>query len=131
MPGYQFHHVHLYSPDPIKTADFYEKFFGATRRRPDREVDEGSLEDGPPFYAVQLVLNGVGIFVRSQKEGATIPGAPVRGLEHFGLYTDDLEAAVADLTANGVEVEVRNPYIAFIRGPDNVRIELQAVGRMT
>ena len=79
MPGYEVHHVHLYSPDPIKTADFYEKFFGATRRRPDREVDEGSLEDGPPFYAVQLVLNGVGIFVRSQKEGATIPSEPVRG----------------------------------------------------
>ena len=117
MPGYQFHHVHLYSPDPIKTADFYEKMFGATRRRPDREVDEGS-------YAVQLVLNGAGIFIRSQKDGATIPSEPVRGLEHFGLFTDDMEAAVADLRANGVEVEVRNPYIAFVRGPDNVRIEL-------
>ena len=117
MPGYQFHHVHLYSPDPIKTADFYEKMFGATRRRPDREVDEGS-------YAVQLVLNGAGIFIRSQKDGATIPSEPVRGLEHFGLFTDDIKAAVADLRANGVEVEVRNPYIAFVRGPDNVRIEL-------
>ena len=124
MPGYQFHHVHLYSPDPIKTADFYEKFFGATRRRPDREVDEGS-------YAVQLVLNGAGIFIRSQKDGATIPSEPVRGLEHFGLYTDDMETTVADLRANGVEVEVRNPYIAFERGPDNVRIELLATTPIT
>ena len=124
MPGFEFHHVHLYSPDPIKTADFYEKFFGATRRRPDREVSEGS-------YALQLELNGTGIYIRSQREGATIPSDPVRGLEHFGLYTDDMEAAVADLTAKGVEVEVRNPYIAFVNGPDNVRIELQAVGQIT
>ena len=123
MPGYQFHHVHLYSPDPIKTADFYENFFGATRWKPDREVDEG--------YAIKLELNGAGIFIRSQKEGATIPSEPVRGLEHFGLYTDDMETAVADLTANGVEVEVRNPYIAFIRGPDNVRIELLATTPIT
>ncbi len=75
---------------------------------------------------MQLVLNGAGIFIRSQKDGATIPSEPVRGLEHFGLYTDDMETTVADLTANGVEVEVRNPYIAFVRGPDNVRIELLA-----
>ena len=124
MPGFEFHHVHLYSPDPIKTAEFYEKFFGATRRRPDREVSEGS-------YALQLELNGTGIYIRSQREGATIPSDPVRGLEHFGLYTDDMETAVADLTAKGVEVEVRNPYIAFVNGPDNVRIELQAVGQIT
>ena len=52
-------------------------------------------------------------------------------MEHFGLFTDDMETAVADLTANGVEVEVRNPYIAFVNGPDNVRIELQAVGQIT
>ena len=117
MPGYQFHHVHLYSPDPIKTAEFYEKMFGATRRRPDREVGEG-------LYAVQMELNGAGIFIRSQKDGATIPSEPVRGLEHFGLITDDIKAAVADLRANGVEIEVINPHIAFVRGPDNVRIEL-------
>ena len=41
------------------------------------------------------------------------------------LSTDDMEATVADLRANGVEVEVRNPYLAFARGPDNVRIELE------
>lgn len=119
MPSFEFHHVHLYSPDPIKTAEFYEKFFGATRLRPDREVSEGS-------YAVQLVLNRAGIFIRSQKDGAMIPSKPVRGLEHFGLYTDDMETSVADLRANGVEVEVRNPYVAFVHGPDNVRIELLA-----
>ena len=112
MPSFQFHHVHLFSPDPIKTAEWYEKMFGARRWRPDREVGEG--------------LNGAGIFIRSQKDGATIPNRPVRGLEHFGLYTDDMETAVADLKANGVGVEVRNPYIAFVHGPDDVRIELLA-----
>ena len=75
MHGYQFHDVHLYSPDPMKTAEFYEKMFGATRWRPDREVGEG-------LYAAKLELNGAGIFIRSQKDGASIPSEPVRGLEH-------------------------------------------------
>jgi len=37
-----------------------------------------------------------------------------------------METAVADLKANGVGVEVINPYIAFVHGPDDVRIELLA-----
>ena len=127
MPSFEFHHVHLYSPDPMKTAEFYEKFFGATRRRPDREVSEGS-------YALQLELNGTGIYIRSQREGATIPSDPVRGLEHFGLSTDDVQGTVEDLKANGFEIVIRNPnnpYIAFVRGPDNVLIELQQAPPIT
>ena len=29
MPNYWFDHVHLMSPDPIKTAKVYEEMFGA------------------------------------------------------------------------------------------------------
>ena len=28
MPNYWFDHIHLMSPDPLKTAEFYEKSFG-------------------------------------------------------------------------------------------------------
>jgi len=31
MPNYWYHHVHLTSPNALKTAEFYEKFFHAKR----------------------------------------------------------------------------------------------------
>jgi len=127
MPDYSFHHLHLMSPDPIRTAEFYEKMLGATRTSV-RELDGGR-------HAVNLDLNGTVILVASQREGATVPGEPQSGLEHFGLRTDDIKAAVAELRANGVEIiqdvtelgRSGNLKIAFVRGPENVKIELLEV----
>ena len=31
MPSYTFDHIHLISPDPDKTADFYVKMFGGKK----------------------------------------------------------------------------------------------------
>ena len=115
------------SPDPIRTAEFYEKMFGATRTSV-REMDGGR-------HAVNLDLNGTVILVASQGEGATVPGEPQSGLEHFGLRTDDITAAVAELSANGVEIvqdvtelgRSGKLKIAFVRGPENVKIELLEV----
>ena len=52
------------------------------------------------------------------------------GLDHFGLGTDDIEAAVEEFKAKGVtfkeEVRVVNPElkIAFLWAPNNALIEL-------
>ena len=127
MPDYRFHHLHLTSPDPIKTAEFYEKMFGANR------VSARAMEGGR--HAINLDLNGTAVLVMSQREGATVPGEPQSGLEHFGLRTDDITAAVAELRANGVEIvqdvtelgRGGNIKIAFVRGPENVLIELLEV----
>ena len=62
----------------------------------------------------------------------TAPAArfPHYGVEHFGLTVSDLDAAVADLRAKGAEIAVgpvmRNPglYLAFVRGPEGVMVEL-------
>ncbi len=127
MPNYWFHHLHLMSPDPIKTAEFYEKMFGASR------VSAREMEGGR--HTVNLDLNGTAILIANQREGATVPGDPQSGLEHFGLRTDDIEATVAGLRASGVEI-VRdvtelgrggNLKIAFLRGPENMLIELLEV----
>ena len=127
MPDYRFHHLHLTSPDPIKTAEFYEKMFGANR------VSAREMEGGR--HAINLDLNGTAVLVMSQREGATVPGEPQSGLEHFGLRTDDITAAVAELRGNGVEIvqdvtelgRGGNLKIAFVRGPENVLIELLEV----
>jgi catechol 2,3-dioxygenase-like lactoylglutathione lyase family enzyme len=62
--------------------------------------------------------------------GQAAPGFLHYGLEHFGLTVDNLDAAVTELRAKGAEITVgplmRNPglYLAFVRGPEGVMVEL-------
>ena len=55
---------------------------------------------------------------------------PHWGLEHFGLNVDDMDSEIDRLTGLGAElmegpIDVPNgPRIAFIKAPDDVRIEL-------
>ncbi len=51
-------------------------------------------------------------------------------LEHFGVDTNDIEGTMAHLKEHGVEVLLpitvagSGNKISYIKGPDNVRIEL-------
>ncbi len=121
MPQYSYDHVHLVSPDPQKAAKFYEQAFNA------KVVSASTTR-------VELRVEGTRILIRSPRDASQSSGDdPVKrtGLEHFGFYTDDLQAAVADLKAKGVRFldETRvsassGPRIAFLMAPDNVMIEL-------
>ena len=57
------------------------------------------------------------------------------GIEHFGLNVDDMDAELERLKGFGAEVmegpiDVDNgPRIAFIKAPDDVRIELLQLSR--
>ena len=127
MPNYWYDHVHLISPEPEKTAQFYERMFNAKR------VDVSKFSDGRTM--VILDLNGSRVLVMNRKaQPESSPSSPETGgysLEHFGIRTDDIEAAVANLKANGVQFkeELRagsSPglKIAFLWAPENVLIEL-------
>ena len=125
MAKYWYDHVHLMSPDPSKTAQFYEQMFGAKRG------DTRTFPDGR--ISVALDLNGQSILIlqpKDQSKSATIAAANNYGLEHFGIRTDNLEVAVKDLKAKGVkfqqEITVPRPgiKIAFLWAPENVLIEL-------
>lgn len=118
MPSYTFDHIHLVSPDPEKTADFYEKTFGAKK----------SVRDlGGGMKAVSVDLDGTKFLIRKKNEGE----AEKPSLDHFGIRTDNLEQAVADLKAQGIQftMEIRqirpDMKISFLRTPDDVSIELQ------
>ena len=125
MPNYRYDHVHLTSLDPLKTAEFYEKMFDAKR------VNVRELADGRTI--VGLDLKGSSILVVypkvQPKSALGSPEAPY-GLEHFGLRTDNIEASVVELKANGVkfrdEIRVARPgvKVAFFWAPENVLIEL-------
>ena len=125
MPGYWYDHVHLISSDPVKTAEFYEKMFNA------RRVSVSELEAGRVM--VELDLNGSRVLLMSRRvPSETAPGSAGAGdgLEHFGIRTDNLEAAVADLKAKGVQFkeEIREVgpglKISFLLAPENVLVEL-------
>lgn len=125
MPNHSFHHIHLTSPDPAKTAKFYQDMFNAEEVRK-TEHPNGSV-------SIDLNLGGVIILVMpqsAQAETAQTERGAISGLEHIGIRTDDLEVTVANLKANGVKfrddiIDFRpGVRIAFFWAPEDVLVEL-------
>ncbi len=118
MPDYCLDHMHLMSPDPVKTAEFYEKMFAAKR--------VSMRDEGDGRAMVKLDLNGITILINQQ----TGDNAQV-WLVHFGIRTDNLDEAVATMKAEGIEFtmdirEIRSDFrISFLNAPEDVSIELQ------
>jgi catechol 2,3-dioxygenase-like lactoylglutathione lyase family enzyme len=122
MPEFRWDHLHLRSPDPQATARFYVDVLGAT------PVDTVAVEGG---VRVIVSLAGLNLFIEHVPPATPAPPQPPHlGLEHIGLGVADLDAVCAELKARGAEfvVEPHAPRpglrIAFVRAPENVRIEL-------
>ena len=122
---FRVNHIHLKAPDPKKTAQWYVDVFGA------KVLGEGTGLGGSS--SVRLDIDGTRINVTSAPAGETLPDGTAEshyGLEHFGFDTDDIEAAMAHVQAHGAEVLLpitqmaTGSRISYIKGPDNVRIEL-------
>ena len=123
-PTYRYDHMHVRSRDVKKTAEYYHRMF-------DAKIVESIQSDGKP--RTDLDLNGLTIFIAAVPPDAAVPPAPSDayvGLDHFGLRVDDMDDAVAELKRRGADfmMEPRTirpgVKIAFVRAPDNVRIEL-------
>lgn len=125
--AYNFEHVHLKSPDPEKTANWYVKAFNfeifsdrGVRPTGDRFI-ECKTEDG-----VIVRISGA----RSGEEMGKGDADVHFGLEHFGITVDDMDAELERLQALGAvlaEGPIDNPNgmrLAFIKVPDDVRIEI-------
>jgi len=123
MAKYTWDHIHLRSPDPEATAQWFEKMLGAEVIR---TVQQGATR-------VDLKLGGANIFIAPVAAGDGVnmpPTTPYQGLDHFGLVVTGIDAIAADLKAKGVEF-TREPTtvrpgtrVCFIRGPQGVSIEL-------
>ena len=125
MPSiYQIDHIHVVSTDPKATASYFQMMF-------DAKVVESHPPGGKPRIDVELA--GLAIFIRQATPEENLPASPLgryRGLDHFGLRVKDIVEAAADLKSRGAEF-ISEPHtlrpglkIAFIRGPENIRIEL-------
>ena len=105
MAKFTWDHIHLRTPDPEATAQWFEKMLGAEITR--------SMQQGAP--RIDMKIGGANVF---------------QGLDHFGLSVTGIDAIAADLKAKGVEF-TREPTtvrpgtrVCFIRGPQGVSIEL-------
>ena len=123
MAKFTYDHIHLRSPDPEKTAQYYERMFGAEIIR--------SMQQGKP--RIDLKLGGANIFIAPVTPGDGVnppPTTPYQGLDHFGLAVSGIDAIAADLKQKGVEFS-KPPHvprpgikICFLRGPQGISIEL-------
>lgn len=85
------------------------------------------------FVRTDLDIGGLRVFiapVAADAEMAASPPDPHLGLDHFSFRVDDLAATVAELKSRGAvmaaEPRTIRPgvRVAFVRAPDDVRIEL-------
>lgn len=123
MGRYTWDHVHLRSPNPEATAQWFERMLGGEIIR--------SMQQGAP--RIDVKLGGANIFIAPVKPGDGVnapPETPYQGLDHFGLTCSGIDAIVAELKAKGVKF-TREPTtvrpgvrVCFIRGPEGISIEL-------
>jgi catechol 2,3-dioxygenase-like lactoylglutathione lyase family enzyme len=124
MPKYVYDHIHLRTKDPQGMADYFHRVF-------DARVIESVQSDGRP--RVDLDIDGLIVFIAPVATDAEIeaePRDPHLGLDHFGFRVDNVDETVAELKRRGADI-VDEPHtirpgvrIAFVRAPDDVRIEL-------
>jgi lactoylglutathione lyase len=120
---FKFDHIHLRSPNPEETAAYYERMFDATVMR--------SVKGGKA--RVDVDLGGQMIFiapVAADDDVAAAPQSPHMGLEHIGLIVTGIDDIAAELKAKGAAFTMEpttirpGTRIAFLRGPEDVSIEL-------
>ena len=90
-----------------------------------------TLQQGQPRIGVNL--GGQMVFIARAEPDGTVadpPAQPHLGLEHIGLIVEDIDDVAAGLKAKGAEFTMEPPpsrpntRIAFLKGPENVSIEL-------
>lgn len=116
--AFRINHLHLKSPEPRKTVDWYVKHVGA------KIVSERKATNGRMTY--RLDLHGVPLNVTEFLEEQKLD--QFYGLEHVAIDTDDFATEVAKIKAAGIKIlEERvlpdGRKVCFFEGPQGVRLE--------
>ena len=120
---FSFDHIHIYCSDLEATAKWFTEGLGA---------DVAGRPESRGVPSVRLKVGGANVYLRPARadESLVAPGPESFGTNHFGVRVSDVDATVAELRQRGVFIEVEpwdfspGSRIAFIKGPDGVRIEL-------
>ena len=89
MAKFTWDHIHLRTPDPEATAQWFEKMLGAEITR--------SMQQGAP--RIDMKIGGANVFLAPVKAGDGVnapPVTPYQGLDHFGLSVTGIDAIAAD-----------------------------------
>jgi catechol 2,3-dioxygenase-like lactoylglutathione lyase family enzyme len=131
-------HIAISTDDPVKTAEFYKKYFGLTElfRKPAEDGSHGVwLSDGYIYVAI-LKYGDPDVFNLG-------PGhkSDLRGLHHIGFLVDDLKGTLAELKEGGVAPLVnfshdpKRPMLDYSKadnekytGPDGVMFDVRDRG---
>ena len=125
--AYRINHVHLKAPDPRRTAEWYVKAFAF------KILSDEVRVFGDRFVRCQSEDGGMNVNISGARTDERLgPGDANahHGLEHFGFDSANLEADIARLEGLGARllegpIQIPNgPRIAFMRAPDDVRVEL-------
>lgn len=124
-----FHHVHIKSRDPRKSAEWWADMFGATVLP---ELGFGSMLFVPiEMGGVRINITGHGPEEMALTAGP--PAIPHLGLEHIGIEVDDLDETLRRVAAQGLPIYERRSgaggyEVAFVGTPDGVCVELLCDG---
>ena len=119
----RFDHIHVMTRDVAAAGDWFRDFLGG------RIVGRVESAERP---RIDVDLGGVRLFISpySASAGGISSSDHRPGMDHVAFVVDDVDAAVAELSARGVIV-LDQPFdsrpgvrAAFLQGPDNIRIEL-------
>ena len=119
-----YHHVHLISEDPRKTAEWYAEFLGGEIVRDDEL--RGARN-------VRVLLGECRLYIRGIRATDKIGGSAGEqrlGIDHFCFQVDDIEGLLEGFAAKGGEIPEplfdlpSGNRAAFVAGPDGVVMEL-------
>lgn len=122
--AFKINHLHLKTPDPGKTVDFYLEYAGA------RIVSERTSPSGKKSF--RLNLHGVELNVTDFLEEQKLE--QFYGLEHVAIDTDNFDGEVNKIKTAGIKIlEERvlpdGRRVCFFEGPQGVRLEFLEMRR--
>jgi catechol 2,3-dioxygenase-like lactoylglutathione lyase family enzyme len=140
---HRFGHIHMLSKDPVAAGEWYIKEFGLVRR------GRGEPSREPHFYkgyqigpSMSLLMDNVNLLIyplqyaQKQwpdlwKDRTEFESTQGHVMDHLGFSVENLDETIERLRKDGVKITEeprkvleRRLKIAFIEGPDKVRIEL-------
>ena len=113
--AFTLNHLHIKSPNPADTAQWYINNLGATR-----VADIAGR-------GVRIDLHGLTVNITGIIDSQTHPQN--YGIEHVAINTDDIASVLAGVQANGGKVleEINGDNgrkVCFVEGPDGVCLEI-------